>query len=456
MAQTSELTVLKGGLLVDGTGSAARVADVEIGDGRINRVGVLGDTGGARVVDLDGLVICPGFIDIHTHFDAQIFWDPSMSPSSWHGVTSVVMGNCGFGIAPTREVDRSNMMETLEYVEGMSLSTLRAGIDWQFETFPEYLDAISKLPKRVNVGAFIGHTPVRIFVMGFDAATSRAASDFEIEEMRRIVVEALDAGAMGFSTSRAPNHNGAKGLPVPSRIAERRELIALFEAVPKISGKVVGMTFGPDLGLDDVAAISEDLGVRITWGSLLTGMFGPTGTALGMLEHLSTLGGEVWPQVSCRSIVVQIDFEDPAFLGLAPSFKEVFTVPRNERSALYRDESWRSRARSELDRFRPGIYERSTVDETTIHKDVMGIPISELATRRGVHPLDLMLDLSLDEDLKTRFQFVVHNNDPVELPKLLRDPRTVLGVHDAGAHVDMLCDAGFPSHLLGYWVREKE
>jgi N-acyl-D-aspartate/D-glutamate deacylase len=188
-------TILRGGRVVDGTGAAAYGADVEIVDGRIGRIGDVGSTSGADVVDLDGLVLAPGFIDIHTHFDAQLFWDADFTPSCWHGVTTAIQGNCGFGIAPTRPHERDLIMQTLEFVEGMNVETLRAGIDWCFESFPEYLAALRARPKRINVGSYIGHTPVRTYVMGAEDAVRRAARDDEIEAMRRIVAEAMDAGA---------------------------------------------------------------------------------------------------------------------------------------------------------------------------------------------------------------------------------------------------------------------
>src|SRR4051794_24663977 len=200
-------TVLRRGSVIDGTGAPARRAEVEVVDGRITAVGEVGrDEAGTTDVDVAGLVVCPGFIDIHTHLDAQVFWDPDLTPSSWHGVTTAVIGNCGFGIAPTMPEDREVVMDTLELVEGMNARTLRAGIDWCFETFPEYLSALRRLPKRINVASVVPHSMVRTFVMGSDAATSRLATDDEVGRMCAIVDEAFAAGALGFSSSQAPSH----------------------------------------------------------------------------------------------------------------------------------------------------------------------------------------------------------------------------------------------------------
>ncbi len=241
--------------------------DVELLDGRIGAIGKL-PVGDGENIDLSGLVLAPGFIDIHTHLDAQVFWDPDLTPSSWHGVTTAVLGNCGFGIAPTAPEDRDVVMDTLELVEGMNARTLRAGIDWCFETFPEYLAALRRLPKRINVASVVPHSMVRTFVMGSDAATSRTATDDEVARMGAIVDEAFAAGALGFSSSQAPSHMGAHGRPVPSRLADRRELLALLARVAASGRGIAEVTYGPLLDIEEVALISKDLGVRITWGSL--------------------------------------------------------------------------------------------------------------------------------------------------------------------------------------------
>src|SRR5689334_4018501 len=209
-------TILRGAIVVDGTGGPRQSCDVEIVDGRIARLGRIASAPGAEELDLSGLVLSPGFVDIHTHFDAQVFWDRDLTPSSWHGVTTVVQGNCGFGIAPARPADRQLIMETLELVEGMRVPTLQSGIEWGFETFPQYLDALRALPKRINVAAFVPHSMVRLYVMGAEAAFSRAATDDELAEICRVIAEALQAGAIGISTSQAPSHQGPQGRPVPS------------------------------------------------------------------------------------------------------------------------------------------------------------------------------------------------------------------------------------------------
>jgi N-acyl-D-aspartate/D-glutamate deacylase len=441
--------------VVDGTGGPAQRVDVEVLDGRIGAVGNL-PNGDAANVDLSGLVLAPGFIDIHTHLDAQVFWDPDLTPSSWHGVTTAVLGNCGFGIAPTAPEDRDVVMDTLELVEGMNARTLRAGIDWCFETFPQYLSALRRLPKRINVASVVPHSMVRTFVMGSDAATSRLATDDEVARMCTIVDEAFVAGALGFSSSQAPSHMGARGRPVPSRLADRREMLALLERVAASGRGIAEVTYGPLFDIEEVAQISKDLGVRITWGALLTGLFGEPGAAMEMLERASAVGGDIWPQVSCREIVFQMSLLSPYFFSEVAGFNEVMSVPADARAKVYADPEWRDRARRDVGRPRPGAYERISIEETSAHPALVGRTMSSVAAERGVHPFDLMLDLALAEDLATRFRVVSRNDEPVEHRALVTDSRTVLGAHDAGAHLDMVCDAGYPSHLLGHWVRDQQ
>jgi N-acyl-D-aspartate/D-glutamate deacylase len=449
-------TILRGGRVVDGTGAPAVAADVEVVDGRIGRIGDVGSTNGAEVIDLDGLVLAPGFIDIHTHFDAQLFWDADFTPSCWHGVTTAIQGNCGFGIAPTRPHERDLIMQTLEFVEGMNVNTLRSGIDWCFESFPEYLSVLRERPKRINLGSYIGHTPVRTYVMGAEDAVRRTATADEVAQMRQIVVEAMDAGASGFSSSFAPSHNGAHGMPVPSRLADVHELRALCSAVAASGRGIVEITYGPQMEIEDAARWAAELGVRVTWGALLTGLFGPHGTTIDMLDRATAISSDIWPQVSCREIVFLMTMEDPYYFGTAPSFKRVLQAPRHERIEVYRDLAWREQAKADIPIHRPDAYEKASIAESVRFADDRGRPWADVARERNVHPFDLWLDTAIAEDLTTRFRIVSRNADEVELAQLLRDPRTVLGAHDAGAHVEMLCDSCYPTHLLGHWVREKQ
>ncbi|MBV9410110.1 MAG: amidohydrolase family protein [Acidimicrobiia bacterium] len=444
--------VLRGGRVVDGTGSPARSADVGIEDGRIAAVGDVA-ANGAQEVDLDGLVLAPGFVDIHTHYDAQVLWDRDLTPSCWHGVTTVVMGNCGFGIAPTRPEHRSTIARTLENVEGMSVEALEAGIPWSFESFPEYLDAVASSPTRLNVAAMIGHTPLRLYVLG-DEATERPAKDEEVDRMRTLVAEALAAGALGFATSKSPTHAGAEGKPVPSRLAEIDEVYRIAEAVKEHGRGVMQITPGAGLFVDEFAEIAKRAGVPVSWTALLTGI-GPPGTAVDLLDMTVEAGPNVWPQIACRPLVMQITFEDPFAFSSIDAFKDVLEVPRAQRADIYADPSWRERARSGAGGVFSTKWDKTTIDETERHLALIGRPMTEIAAERGVDPLDAAIDLALEENLKTRFRVVLANDDEDEVGGLLQDERAVLGLSDAGAHASQLCDACFSTHLLGHWARDK-
>src|SRR5215470_520816 len=269
--------LVRGGMLADGTGSPIRRGDVGIRNGRIAAIGAVSGSA-TRVIDAEGAVVAPGFVDIHTHYDVQVFWDRMLSISPWHGVTSVVMGNCGFGIAPTRPGHRDLVLRTLESVEGMSLDALRAGVgtDWPFERFPSFLDAIARRGTAINVGALVGHTPVRLWVMG-EEATEREATDDEIVAMRALVAEALAAGALGFATSKSPTHVGWEGRPVPSRAAAPTEIETLAGCLADVGRGVMQATLGPGLFLSEFTAIARRTGRPITWTALLGGMLGPDG-----------------------------------------------------------------------------------------------------------------------------------------------------------------------------------
>src|SRR3954452_10759720 len=250
--------VLRGATVVDGSGAPARAGDVEVVDGRIVKVGTVGKVPDAETVDLSGLMLAPGFVDLHTHFDSQVFWDGDLTPSPWHGVTTAIQGNCGFGIAPTRPRDREAVMEMLGLVEGMDLRTLQQGIDWRFESFPEYLDVLRTLPKRINLGAMLPHSVVRVFVMGVEAAYSHAATDEEKTAIAAVVRQAMDAGAMAVSTSQAPAHVGPRGVPVPSRWADQDEIRRMVAVLADVGRGIAEITFGKLFQIDEAAQLSMD------------------------------------------------------------------------------------------------------------------------------------------------------------------------------------------------------
>jgi N-acyl-D-aspartate/D-glutamate deacylase len=441
--------VLRNAEVIDGTGAPRRQADVVIAGNQIVEVAEPGTATGAEVVDLEGLVLAPGFIDCHTHYDAQVLWDPDLTPSSWHGVTTVVMGNCGFGIAPTRPEHRETMARTLENVEGMSVDALAAGIPWTFETFPEYLDAVEQQRTRLNVAVMIGHTPLRTYVLG-DEATERAATAEEVAEMRRLVGEALDAGAVGFASSKASAHAGAWGKPVPSRLAERSEIFEICAALEERAKGVVAITKGDEFGVSAFCELSQAIDRPVTYTALGTGQGWQD-----VVARISDLGGQVWPQLACRPIVFQLTMADPGPLARVPAFNDIVTVPHEQRARILSDPAWRERARADADVVGWPPFDRITVQETEVHADLRDGPtLAELAQQRGVHPLDVMCDIALADNLRTRFRVVLANADYDELGEMLREDRLLLGLSDAGAHASQLCDAVFSTYLLQHWVRE--
>jgi len=447
-------TLLRGATLVDGTGAPARPADVALAGDRIAAVvpaGSLAPSAGAEVVDLAGLALAPGFIDVHTHYDAQILWDGDLTPSSWHGVTSVVMGNCGFGVAPARPAHRDVIVRTLENVEGMAMEALEAGIDWCFETFPDYLAAVDARPKRLNVGAFIGHTPLRLFVVGAD---ERAATPDEVAAMQAVVRDAISAGALGFSTSRQPAHQGAYGRPVASRFAEVDEVYALAGVLGELGRGVIQVSIGPGLFVDQFSELAVATGVPVTWTALVARADKP-GAALRTVSRGAALPGEVYPQIACRPIVMQVSLTDPAPLGEIDVWKEILAAPRDARPAMYADPAWRDRARDVTLSAWAHRWPKTSIEETRRHQSVVGIPLDRLAAGLDTTPFDALLDLALADDMATRFRIVLDNDGDDEIGDLLADKRTLLGLSDAGAHASQLCDACYSTHLLGHWVRER-
>src|SRR5438128_12299894 len=396
MAEHFDL-LIRGGTLIDGTGAPARRGDLGSRGGRIAALGAVRGTAD-RVLDAGGAVVAPGFVDIHTHYDAQVFWDRMLTISPWHGVTSVVMGNCGFGVAPTRPAHRDLMLRTLEKVEGMSLDALRAGIgaDWPFVTFAEFLAAIERRGTAINVGALVGHTPVRLYVMG-EEATEREATADEIAAMRALVADALRAGAVGFATSKAPTHVGWEGRPVPSRVATWEEIETLAGCLAE-SGNVMQATLGPGLFLDEFAAIQQRTGRPVSWTALLGGMAGPDGhrAVLEQSAAMQARGIRVIPQVSCRPLMVEFNLGAPFPGGPMAIMKPVSRADAAGKRALYADPEFRRSLREKIDGGRLADAFRSMqITEHPPDPSLAERRLADVAAERGVHPSDLAPSVSL-------------------------------------------------------------
>ena len=464
---------IAGGDIVDGTGGPRRRGDLGIRDGKVVALGAAPDSA-ARTIDATGMVVAPGFVDVHTHYDAQVLWDPMLTISPWHGVTTVVVGNCGFGVAPTRPEHRDLVLRTLERVEGMSLAALKAGIgpDGPFQTFPQSLDALERQPLGINVAVMVGHTPVRLSVMG-DAATLRAATPAEIAEMKGIVAEAMDAGAVGFATSVSKIHIGYSGRPVPSRLAEFGEMLELADAVGKSGHGLIHYNVGREPRWEEYEALHARSGRPVVWTSLLAGALGPGSHR----EHLRKSGAQIarglpiYAQGACRPIQIEFDFRSPVVFDTWASFERSREAPDDvARRAVYADPAFRARVKRQV--AGPGPDDQSFMGkerEADTRRDsfrdlvVSAAPdaglverkLGDLARERGVDPVDLMFDLALHSDLKIRFRVSLLNFVEDEVREIVQDPNVLIALGDGGAHMSQLCDACYATHLLGHWVREE-
>ena len=462
--------IIRGADICDGTGAPRRCGDVAVAGGRIVDVGRV--TGGAqRVIDADGLVLAPGFIDVHTHYDCQISWDRALTPSCWHGVTTVVMGNCGFSIAPCRASDRELLMRMLLYVEGMPTAALRAGISWEWETFPEYLDTLERWRPGLNVAVFVGHSAVRYYVMGA-AAAERAATADELARMQAVVRDALRAGACGFSTSESTTHFFGDGTPVPSRVAARDEFRALASVLREFGRgltevaplHVIG---GTDAKADDqrfYAEVAAASGRPVTWAPLLHSPFDPQG-CLQLIEAAranQARGIAVVPQVGCRPLEIRISFAASSIATENnPFWKPILHKPIAERRALFASSDFRDelRAMSPAGAWVAALgpsWEQIFLRYSPVaaHAGWLDVPLSKIASARGGDPVDALCELSLESELACQFGVPIMNVDEEMVAQLIRHPAGILALSDAGAHVDTLSDQGFTTYLLGHWVRE--
>ncbi|MBY0398755.1 amidohydrolase family protein [Myxococcota bacterium] len=447
--------VIAGGLVVDGTGAPGRIADVAVRDGRIVAVGA--GLEGERKIDARGRVVAPGFFDIHTHYDAQVFWDPGLTSSCWHGVTSVVAGNCGFSLAPTRPAQRRAIVRTLQAVEDMSEKMLDAGIDWRFETFGEYLALIERRGTILNYGCYVGHSPVRLFVMG-DAGYEREATADEIATMREVVADSMRAGALGFASSFSANHRGDRGLPVPSRNGTKEEFVALASVLGELGYGAISYAPGVPVSWRDSYAIQPAIGRPLSWTPMLT-TYPERDYKQMMKVHAEGLaqGADVHPQITCLPLKLQFRMDNPYYFRTVPIFLELLGHPPSEFKHFYRDPKWRAEAVRQVPDVKPPVvWEKFVVAETKKHAALIGRDVASLALERNCTEIDVLCDLSLDDDLETRFLVVLSNDEDGPVADLMKQPGAVFGQSDAGAHVAQLCDANMPTELLAYWVRDRK
>jgi N-acyl-D-aspartate/D-glutamate deacylase len=449
---------IRGGTVVDGTGAPGRRADVGITGGRITEIA---DHVAADVeLDASGRIVTPGFVDIHTHYDPQALWDHELSPSPSHGVTSVVAGNCGYSIAPTHPADRASLCRTLDKVEDMRLATLEAGIEWDFETYPEYLAAVRRRGVAINFGGYVGHTPVRMYVMG-DDAYEREATDDEIARMKQIVAESIRGGALGFSSDRGGFHLGDGGRPVPSIVASQAETEALMRVTAEIDQGIVHVAPGENFAW--IYDFQRSLGRNITWSALLT--YPPEWTSrapyrdkLAVHEEGRAAGADVFVQVTCRPILQELAMDEPTAFYSVPAFAPFVAAPIEERRGFYEDPAWRRRVWDEFEssKWVNPRWQTFLVADSRSHPELVGRSVADIARERGCTAFDVVADVALDDDLTTRFSVTFANDEEEGVTLLMRSEGTIMGLSDAGAHVSQICDAVMPTDFLSHWVRDRD
>ena len=456
--------LIKSSSVIDGTGGPGRRADIAVAGGKIAEVGEV--SGAAkRVINVDGLVIAPGFIDPHTHYDAQICWDGAITPSSWHGVTTVVMGNCGVGIAPCRPQAREIAMRDLVNVEAIPFEVLDAGITWDWETFPEYMDAAERRKPALNLAFLAPLTPFRHYVMG-EASLERAATAEETGRIKSLLGEALDAGAFGFSSTLLNQHLGYQGRPLACRNASREELKAYCNvlrergkgAIEFAMTRQIAVMEPPELELLDF--MLEESRRPVTFIAMFDRDDLPEALRESLAKVKPMLARGARPQTSPLPLTRELAMRSPFAFAAFPSWKVLFeNTSKAAQAAVYRDRAWRNRFREDLKR--PASFAdwaRITVHEvrSPALKKHEGRTVAEIAAERGVDGVDALLDLTLEDDLENEFTVQSWNTRVDRMTELLNDRSVLLGLGDGGAHLDMLCDSGYPTYVLGTWVRERK
>ncbi len=465
--------VIKNGVLIDGSGLPRHHADVAVRHGRIAAVGRIRERA-REVMDADGLVVAPGFIDGHTHMDAQIFWDPLGTCSCWHGVTTVVMGNCGFTLAPCPESQKHLVVRNLERAEDIAAEAMAAGIEWKWTTFPEFLDCLDALPKGINYAGYLGHCALRTYVMG-ERAFEQAASEDDLHAMERELRDAIRAGAIGFTTSRSPIHETPDGRPVASRLAtwdEVRRLVGVMgdlnAGLFELAGEAVGRELSDPVAFRDYHVRLRDLAVEtgrpVTWGNF-SRLEAPDvwRRYLDLLDETAAAGGRMFAQVHSRGLNVVLSFKTQLPFDHLPAWKPFRALALAEQRQRLRDPETRRRliagAHERPERRALGTEARPFPYEWIFLYDTVAGPhrtVAEIARERGVDPAEAMIDLALEKDLDRFFVHPVANEDQDTVLEMMRHPRAVVTFSDSGAHVSQIVDSSLQTHLLSHWVRAKQ
>ena len=463
--------IIENARICDGTGKPSFYGNVAVKDGLIAAVHKTPTTGEAatRKINAEGLVLAPGFIDPHTHYDAQVAWDPLVTCSSWHGITTVVMGNCGVGVAPVRPQMRDITMWDLVNVEAIPFEVMQRGIDWQWETHAQYLDALQKRGMGINVASLAALTPLRHYVMG-EESFERAATDDEIVAMQHLFRDALRAGAFGLTSTVLNNHIGYQGRPLACRNASRAELAALCQVLRDVGRGAIELALtGSDLGAvsDDEYDLLEFLVRESQRPVTFLALFNKPGkpdSYLGAVEKVKPILGwdKAVPQVSCRPLRIQFNMRNPFIFAIFSAWHPVFNKSVEEQLQMYGDPGFRQAFRAEMDRRRifAGQWGRMTLIDAKSEEVQAHVAskktVAQIARDQGKDPIDAFLDLAIADKLELLFDLQAINFEPEGVKNLVSDPRFLIGLSDGGAHVDMLCDAGYATYLLGRWVRERQ
>jgi N-acyl-D-amino-acid deacylase len=442
--------VIRGAAVYDGSGSPfTKSSSVGLRDGKIVSVGEVEEPA-RETIEAAGLALMPGIVDLHTHYDAQVTWDRTLSPSPSLGVTTAVMGNCGFGIAPCPAGARETMLRNLSVVEGMDLGALFAGTRWDFETFADYLEFLDRIRPYANVAVLAGHSCIRTAVMGEEASSRKVPSDAQMSAMREALRAAMDAGAIGFASSFSPNHSGWGGRPMPSTICTDEELRALTSVLQKDRPGIFVIASGsratPEY-LEDICAANGRPAFMVTVNTMYSR--GAPERAIDLFERCAAAqarGRPVWIQENCQPLSFDFTLAEPYILYSHEAFGEVKAATVEDRGRIYKTSRFRNKFREDLRNPGSGVLFHG--DWSQIEQD--GRPVTELARKAGKDPLDYVFDLPLDQQLVGK----LYQNDDAGVAPLLKHPAGVIALSDAGAHLIYFCDAGFGLHFLAHWVRE--
>lgn len=461
--------IIENARICDGTGKPSFYGNVAVKDGLIAAVGKGNGEAAAKTINADGLALAPGFIDPHTHYDAQVAWDPLVTCSSWHGITTVVMGNCGVGVAPVRPKARDIVMWDLVNVEAIPFEVMERGINWQWESHAEYLDALQRRGLGINVASLAALTPLRHYVMGEESFERAAAAD-EIVVMQKLFRDAMRAGAFGLTSTILNNHIGYQGRPLACRNASRAELSALCQVLREAGRGAVEIALtGTNIGSvsDDEYDLLEFLVNESQRPVTFLALFNKPGkpdSYLGAVEKIKPIlaWNKAVPQVTCRPLRIQFNMRNPFIFAIFTAWHGVFNKSVEEQMKIYGDPGFRQAFRDEMDRRRifAGQWGRMTVIDAKSPEVQAHVAskktVAQIARDQGKDPIDAFLDLAIADRLELLFDLQAFNFEPEGVMNLVKDPRFLIGLSDGGAHVDMLCDAGYATYLLGRWVRENQ